>query len=516
MPTISQLPAVSQATAADQVPISQAGSACSISVGTLLAGTQPAILVASGNLLGRTSLGPGGPDPVDVGIGLLLNTDTLVATGADHANFPVQTTLTLSDDAVLSSDGIPKLLQLSLLRGLFSPGSNVSIDQYGTISAAPMGETSEYSITNLPTVTTISPRDLVAISQSGSDHTITYADLIDGETINQAPVAAAVSDTDTFLVAQGGEAMLAQTLAAVWAWLSSKLSSYLLPGLELTENTVLNENAHNGRILICSQAITVSAEPTNLSSGFRCELVNLSPGSVALGNGIMTSCGTSDIGPSQAATLTCVTYSGGTLIYAWTGAPSSSLAAPEQVDGLVVISESASTIMLGWTAVSPVPAGYTVQYRVNGASGWSTAPSVTVPECTVAGLVAATTYDFVVSAVNDVGAGVPSGIVSATTSVALSSPGQMTGFAGSNATTNSISLNWSAAVTGGTPSSYTVQYRQTGATPWSAVVSDLTSMSCTVDGLAPGTSYDFVVFGVNGAGAGLSSSIVTGTDVLDT
>ena len=229
MPTISQLPAVSQATAADQVPISQAGSACSISVGTLLAGTQPAILVASGNLLGRTSLGPGGPDPVDVGIGLLLNTDTLVATGADHANFPVQTTLTLSDDAVLSSDGIPKLLQLSLLRGLFSPGSNVSIDQYGTISAAPMGETSEYSITNLPTVTTISPRDLVAISQSGSDHTITYADLIDGETINQAPVAAAVSDTDTFLVAQGGEAMLAQTLAAVWAWLSSKLSSYLLP-----------------------------------------------------------------------------------------------------------------------------------------------------------------------------------------------------------------------------------------------------------------------------------------------
>jgi hypothetical protein len=328
MPTISQLPAVSQVTAADQIPISQRGSACSVSVGTLLVGTQPAILMASGKLFGRTSLGPGGPDPVDVGIGLLLNTGTLAATGGDHASFPVQATLTLSDEAVLSSEGNPKLLQLSLLRGLFSPGPNVSIDEYGTISATPAGGTSEYSISNLSTVATISPDDLVAISQSGSDHTITYANLIDGKTVDQAPVAAAASDTDTFLVAQSGNVMLAQTLAAVWVWLSSKLSGYLLPMLELTSDTVLNETTHNGHILICREAITISTEATNLSNGFRCELINVSSGSIALGSGITTSCGISSLGPGQAATLTCVIYSGGTLIYAWMSVPPAPLAAP--------------------------------------------------------------------------------------------------------------------------------------------------------------------------------------------
>jgi hypothetical protein len=135
MPTISQLPVTSQVTAADQLPISQGGSVCSVSVGALLAGTQPAISVATGSLLGRTSLGPGGPDPVEVGIGLCLNFDTLVATGADHATFSAQGTLTLTDEAVLSSGGTPKLLNLSLLRDLFYAGSNISIDQNGTISA---------------------------------------------------------------------------------------------------------------------------------------------------------------------------------------------------------------------------------------------------------------------------------------------------------------------------------------------------------------------------------------------
>ena len=93
MPTISQLPATSQVTAADQIPISQGGSVCSVSIGNLLASTQPAILAPTGSLLGRTSLGTGGPDAIAVGIGLALSTGTLAATGADHADFVVQGTL---------------------------------------------------------------------------------------------------------------------------------------------------------------------------------------------------------------------------------------------------------------------------------------------------------------------------------------------------------------------------------------------------------------------------------------
>jgi hypothetical protein len=513
MPTISQLPVATRVAATDQLPISQDGSACSVSIGTLLAGTQPAILAATGTLLGRTSLGPGGPDPVDVGIGLLLNADSLVATGADHAAFPVQGTLTLGDEAVLSSEGNPKLLRLSLLRGLFSSGSNISIDQYGTISATLAGDastgTSGYSITSLSTVSAISASDLVAISQSGSDHTITFANLIDGKTIDQAPPAAAACGTDTLLVAQGGNVMLSQTLAAVWVWLSSQLPSYQLPTLELTRNTTLSATVHNGRVLICSQPITVTPASTNMGSGFTCDLINMSAGSITLGSGITTSTGTSILAPTQSATLTCVTYSGGTLVYAWMSASMPSLGAPGQISGLTVSTESASTVTLAWSAALPAPPSYMVQYRVSGTAGWSTAPSVTTAGCTITGLLSATSYDFVVSAANVVGVGSPSAIVSAMTSASLSPPGQVTGLTTSSATASGVSLAWSASGSAGPASSYTVQYRVSGTAPWSIGASGLTSTSFTITGLLPATSYNFQVCAVNAAGAGPTSSVVT-------
>lgn len=52
MPTIPQLPPAASVTAADEIPISQGGSAMSMAVGTLLAGTQPAIITPSGSLMG--------------------------------------------------------------------------------------------------------------------------------------------------------------------------------------------------------------------------------------------------------------------------------------------------------------------------------------------------------------------------------------------------------------------------------------------------------------------------------
>ena len=134
MPTISQLPSTAQVTAADEVPLSQGGTTVSVSVGTLLASLQPAIAAPSGVLLGRTSLGAGGPEPIGVGTGLQIASNTLTATGADHAGFPSQSTLAPSDQAVLNSGGTPKLLQLAMLRGLFSAGTNISINTSGTIS----------------------------------------------------------------------------------------------------------------------------------------------------------------------------------------------------------------------------------------------------------------------------------------------------------------------------------------------------------------------------------------------
>jgi hypothetical protein len=75
-------------------------------------------------------------------------------------------------------------------------------------------------------------------------------------------------------------------------------------------------------------------------------------------------------------------------------------------------------------------------------------------------------------------------------------------------------LTWSAPATGGTPASYTVQYRASGAGGWTTPSAAVTGTSHTVSGLSPSTAYDFQVIAVNGAGSGpASASITAGTTV---
>ncbi len=136
MPTIQQLPAAVQPSAGDELPVSQGGVTRAVSVGDLLAATQAAITTASNTLLGRVSLGPGGPEPVPMGPGVAISSGALSANGGDHAGFVQRAALTLSDEVVLNSSGTPSRMALPMLRGLFAAGTNVSIDGSGTISAA--------------------------------------------------------------------------------------------------------------------------------------------------------------------------------------------------------------------------------------------------------------------------------------------------------------------------------------------------------------------------------------------
>src|ERR1700730_16484591 len=107
MPTISQLPPTSSVSASDELPISQGGTARAASVGALLASTQPAIIVSSPSLIGRTSLGQGGPEQVEVGIGMALSGGSLHADGSDHATFPSVSSLSIGSDLVISNQGSP-------------------------------------------------------------------------------------------------------------------------------------------------------------------------------------------------------------------------------------------------------------------------------------------------------------------------------------------------------------------------------------------------------------------------
>ncbi len=338
MPTIQQLPPATSISPADEVPVSQAGAAHSVSVGTLLGGMQPAILAPTGTLLGRLSLGPGGPEPVTIGTGIDIAGGTLVANGSDHATFPVEASPSASDQIVVTNNGASKLLPLAALTGWFTAGSTLGVGNFD----------------GLPVAASIGSADLVAISQNGTNAAIPYANLLDGLTIDQASPASPASDTDEFWTAQGSSTMLRQTLAAVWNCLSTKLPTYKLPVVELSTSTTLDGTVHNGRVLVCSQPITLSPAFTNMGSGFCCEVLNLSSGNVTFTTGITISASQPVLPPGQMAWLRSVTYSGGNVIFAAVlsaSAAAVSGALPGQVINLASGSATTNSISLTWSAV---------------------------------------------------------------------------------------------------------------------------------------------------------------------
>jgi hypothetical protein len=77
MPTIANLPMAGPLSATDTLPIDQGNGTNAVTLGTLLAGQQPAIVTPTGSLLGRVSLGPGGPETVSLGSGLVLTSGTI-------------------------------------------------------------------------------------------------------------------------------------------------------------------------------------------------------------------------------------------------------------------------------------------------------------------------------------------------------------------------------------------------------------------------------------------------------
>src|SRR5689334_20531754 len=421
MPTISQLPAATSVSASDTLPLSQGGAVRSVSVGSLLASTQPAIAIPTGSLLGRTSIGSGSPEQISVGPGVSLTNGTLTATGLDYAALPTLPSLAADAEMVISNQGTPMLMQASLLRGLFSPGQNVTITADGTISAAAGTATANVNnaIGSRQVINSVSSQDLVAVSHAGSDCAISYTNFLGGVTIDQAQTAGSVSDSDTIWSAQGSNVMARQNFGAIWVWIAGKLPTYKLSVVEITTNTNLDTTVHNGRILVCSQPVTLTPLTTNMGSGFQCTVINVSTGNVTLGTGFISSNGSLTIAPQQAASICCATYSGGTIAFAnVTGGIAA--AAPGQVISLTSSLATSTTIGLSWQAPASgaSPTSYTVQYRQRGTTSWSQATGVTGTTTTLSGLLPTTSYDITVQAVNATGAGLPSTTLTVTTSAA--------------------------------------------------------------------------------------------------
>ena len=271
---------------------------------------------------------------------------------------------------------------------------------------------------------------------------------------------------------------------------------------------------HNGRVLVCSSPLTLTHSATQ-GNGFTCTVINASSGSVTLDSGIVTTSGVNTLTSGQMADIYCVTYSAGTVVYAWMSGPVAA-PVPGQVIGVIVGTVTYTSVTLTWSA--PVsggaPTAYIVQYRATGTSTW-TAQASSVTNTTIFGLVAATEYDIQVIAANAGGNGYASAIVNATTPAAPSAPpDQVTGLVTGALSVATITLSWVAPSTGGTVSSYTVQYRVTGQAAWITAATGITALGFTVTGLTASTSYDFQVFAVNSAGNGSPSSIANGATTI--
>lgn len=183
-------------------------------------------------------------------------------------------------------------------------------------------------------------------------------------------------------------------------------------------------------------------------------------------------------------------------------------AVPPQVGGLAVSALSYDRLTLAWTATART-LDYLPQYRVAGASAWTSLAATFGTSVTLTGLSSSTSYELRVIARNPTGSGTASATTTAATTAPATIPAQVTGLTAGAVTSRSVALSWNAI---SNADSYLVEYRLGTSGTWSTFGTVATN-SATVVGLAATSSYQFRVAATNVAGTGSYSSTVTASTV---
>lgn len=127
----------------------------------------------------------------------------------------------------------------------------------------------------------------------------------------------------------------------------------------------------------------------------------------------------------------------------------------------------------------------------------------------IPGLTPGTEYDLEVVATNAIGSATSAPITA--TTVSGVQPSTPTGLAVSGITAISLTLSWTAPVTGTPPVTYLPQFRVTGQTAWTSFGSPISATSVVITGLSSATPYDLQVVATNPVGSTPSGPISTAT-----
>jgi hypothetical protein len=145
------------------------------------------------------------------------------------------------------------------------------------------------------------------------------------------------------------------------------------------------------------------------------------------------------------------------------------------------------------------------EYSTNNGLSWL-AISTTISPIVIPGLTNGTTYEVIIRAVNAVGSGESSNMVTGTPVTVPSAP-TITSITPGN---QQLTVNFTAGATGGSPIT-NYQYSTNNGSSFTSA--GTTSSPIVITGLTNGTSYQVVIRAVNAVGLGASSNMVTGTPV---
>jgi len=168
--------------------------------------------------------------------------------------------------------------------------------------------------------------------------------------------------------------------------------------------------------------------------------------------------------------------------------------------------QTSNSVALAWTAQSN-PTSYTLRYRVSGTTTWQTVPSAPAPNATsatVSDLTPSTSYDFQLTAVGLTAVGLADTATVTVTNIAtFVAPPPPQVLDSKDRTPSSVTLEWTAQ---NDLSSYTLQYRVSGATTWQTwtPAPEVNDTSATITDLLANTSYDFQLTATNASGSATS------------